>query len=165
MSGPHPQQQHDSHFAHFRLQNEKANKWHCILSGGRLNLRVTPQQKVASAAESRTLTHFAGAKRTRARHKTHSLKLFSQACRAINFHCSPLSSPSSALSLLVKKPCASCVRQFWKSAFKTHMCAARRRLLFHSICILSEGRGDCHRSSALPGLACCCRSHASLKSL
>lgn len=142
----HTPNSNDSHFAHFsllQLQNEKANKWHCILSGGCLNLRVTPQQKVASAAESRTLTHFAGAKRARARHKTHSLKLFSQACRAINFHCSP---PLLVLLLLVKKPCASCVRQFWKSAFKTHMCAAHRRLLFHSICILSAGRGDCHRS-------------------
>lgn len=164
MSGPHPQQQQqqrDSHFAAKRKSQQMA------LHTFRRPLEFA-RDATAKSRQCRRISHINTfcwriESAARARHKTHSLKLFSQACRVINF----LSTRSPFPAARKKALREFCVRQFWKSAFKTHMCAARRRLLFHSICILSEDGGDCHRSSALPlpGLACCCRSHASLKSL
>lgn len=122
MSGPHPQQQHNSHFAAKRKSQQMA------LHTFRRPLEFA-RDATAKSRQCRRISHINTfcwriESAARARHKTHSLKLFSQACRAINFHCSPLSSRSPFPAARKKALREFCVRQFWKSAFK-RTCAPR----------------------------------------
>lgn len=123
-----------------QLQNEKANEK--ALHTFRRSLEICACRRGEKVASQISHINTWSTDGRGACHKTHSLKLFSQACRAINFSCTPafplLLLP---LLLLVKKPCARVVCGNFGNPLLKRTCARRRqrRLLFHSICILSEG--------------------------